>query len=563
MNQYNPFEEDDFNHEPTQTEEFKPKNNDLNPNESPLNEKIKESSEDLQHKIHQRIEEDDLEETFDFHETNHEQLIENHYKDDIPHNTPNHHLEKNLNVELVQDPIKAISKEKFEAQTLQEERLCIPNLDINEIEKLADYYPKIDGSDSTIDKTWLTGYVQGINHVLKGGTFSKSVERDTSLWKQKVSIDGHELGAGKPRFGGSGNVISGEKALMKATHVLGLGSIVQIPLWHTGIWLSIKAPQDAALFELERTIANEKITLGRYTSGMVFSNTSVYTVSHVINFIFNHVYDGTLKSINSDNLKKTIKITDLHTLVWGMACAIYPNGYPYSRACTVNPSNCQHVVHGDLNLTKLSWTDNNALTDVQRRHMTKRNEKFSKEDLKKYQDEHSRGATQKVELTENLSVYLDVPTLFQYEQSGFNWVDNIVKLLDGSLAVSLKGEQRDNYIIDQGRLTALRQYAHWVSKIEIGEDYVEDHETIEQLLGTISSDENISNKFFDAIGNYIDNSMLSVIAIPKYACPACSGLQEADIYKNINPYLLPLDVIRVFFTLRDQRIYKALIRKQL
>ena len=469
-------------------------------------------------------------------------------------------------VEVDQTPIKSVSEEKLTPDDIQERFLSLLNVDMRELDSLSEKYPKFDGTAGETGKAWFAAYLQGLNHLLRGNSLSDTVERAESVWRQKVEIDGDSLGAGRPRFGsggGTGNIISGERALMKATSILGLGAVVQIPLWHTGIWVSLKSPSEAALLELERRIASEKISLGRYTSGMIFSHTSVYTVSYVVNFVLNHVYDASVKNITQDALKQLIKITDIPTLVWGLACAIYPNGYKYTRPCTTNPAECQHLVTGELNLTKLSWTDYQSLTEWQRRQMAKRTEKFSEADLKRYEQEHCRGGAYTVELTEELRIKLRVPTLAQYEQSGFTWVDGIVKLLEGSLGVSLKGKERDDYITDQGRLTALRQYSHWVYRIEVGEDAIEDQETIESLLGTLSSDETISKTFFEAVGKFIDNSTLSVIALPKYDCPACGGEQHGDVHDDRHPHLLPLDVVRIFFTLLDQRIFKALTNRQL
>jgi hypothetical protein len=465
--------------------------------------------------------------------------------------------------ESVPDPEK---KHRINPDDIQERFLSLLNVDMKELDTLSEHYPKFDGTAGESGKAWFAAYLQGLNHLLRGNSLSDSVVRAESAWRQKVAVDGESLAAGRPRFGsagGNGNIISGERALMKATSLLGLGAVVQIPLWHTGIWVSLKSPSEAALLELERRIASEKVSLGRYTSGMIFSHTSVYTVSYVVNFVLNHVYDASVKNITQDALKQLIKITDIPTLVWGLACAIYPNGYKYTRPCTTNPAECQHIVTGELNIAKLSWTDNNSLTDWQRRQMAKRTEKFSEADLKRYEQEHHRGGDFTIPLTEALKVKLRVPTITQYEQSGFTWVDGIVKLLEGSLGVSLKGKERDDYITDQGRLTALRQYSHWVNRIEVGDDAIEDQETIEALLGTLSSDEKISKVFFESVGKYIDNSTLSVIAIPKYDCPKCGGEQTGDIHANQHPHLLPLDVVRIFFTLLDQRIFKALTNRQL
>jgi hypothetical protein len=132
-------------------------------------------------------------------------------------------------------------------------------------------------------------------------------------------------------------------------------------------------------------------------------------------------------------------------------------------------------------------------------------------------------------------------------------------MLEDSFGVSLAGQERNAYISEQGRITALRQYSHWVSKVTIEEEEVgDDRDTIEALMGLLSSDEQISKTFFEEVGKYIDDSVLSLIAIPKHKCPACGHEQSSD--EKAHPYLIPLDVSKVFFTLLTHRISKALQR---
>jgi hypothetical protein len=187
--------------------------------------------------------------------------------------------------------------------------------------------------------------------------------------------------------------------------------------------------------------------------------------------------------------------------------------------------------------------------------MSKRNVKASDVDIKRYQEEHINIGSRSVSINEDLTMVLDVPTIQQYEDSGFAWVDGIVRMMEDSFAVSLQGNQRNSYIAAQGKLTSMRQYGHWVSKIIIGEEETDDdRETIEELVGLFSSDETISDKFITEVGKYIDDSTISLIAIPTYDCPACNYNQSED---TKHPYLITLDVAQIFFILLDQRMEKV------
>lgn len=444
-----------------------------------------------------------------------------------------------------------------------EEALSILMESFAEFNETMEKSPQLNYAADTEGRRWMELVAQAAQHYARGGSFTSSVERESAQWRQHVDNDGERLTAGRPRTSsseGEGSKLSGERAIFKLTQTLGLGTVVQIPLWHTGIWVTLRAPSDSALLELERRIAEEKIELGRHTNGMVFSNSSVYVNAHLINFILAHVYDSSLRSGSAKNLKRVILTSDLPLLVWGMLCAIYPNGYNFSQPCTANPDSCQHVTTELLNISKLCWTDNGALSAKQKNHMSKRTEKFKFEDLLRYQEEHTHGLPKTVKVHENLSLKFKVPTLETYEASGFKWVDGIVRMVDESFAVELKGRARNDYINQQGRATALRQYAHWINEIHLGEegyaDVIDDVDTIEEAVNRLSADKDVSNKIFESLNDYIDSSTISLIAIPKYNCPSCQQPQ-AEVHERY-PHLIPLGVSQIFFTLLDQRIYRLM-----
>lgn len=458
------------------------------------------------------------------------------------------------------DPV-TLSDIELSADKVQSEFCSLLNVDLEEIDRLAENYAQLDAEGDAGAKIWLNAYLSGLSHLMKGNALSDSVNRASSTWKQALMHEGDKLGISKVKYGSSSSgIISGDKALMKLSGSLGLGTTVQVPLWHTGIWVTLKAPTESSLLELDRRISNEKITLGRYTSGMAFSHTSVYTVGYVLNFILNHVIDSSLKGFNNDSLKSLIKVTDIPSLVNGILSSIYPSGYDYARPCTTNPTECQHVTTGKVSIPKLMWVDNSAITPTQAKHMSKRDSKFTVEEIKKYQDEHVRGDKRTVSISDNLNMVLNVPTLEQYIESGTRWVDNIVRLLEVSLGTSLDSKERDDYILAQGKLTTVRQYGHWISEIVIDDDIVKDTDTIESALSLISADEELTDKIFTELGIYIDDSVISLMAVPKYKCPKCQGEEEVSL-ENF-PHLLPIDAIRSFFTLLDQRMVMAMsVRK--
>lgn len=450
----------------------------------------------------------------------------------------------------------------YEAENSTLQLLGGDALDLN---ALIDNYPNINSAGDPTTRLWTQTLNKGQDALMRGNPLAASMNREGSEWVQYIEVEGQKLGAARPKFDTGGGVLTGERAMIYAAAATGLGSIVSIPLWHTGIWLSFKAPPEAAILELERRIANDKITLGRFTNGLLFSNTSVYQINYLLNFAFTYVFETNAKELNIDYLKSIIKVTDIPTILWGIALAMYPNGYPYAQACVNTDASCKHVIKEMLDLGKLIYTDKSVLTDWQKRRMQQRKARMTDEDIKRYESEHVRGGQRRVELSEVVSATLGVPNLQQYEDSGFTWVGGIVDMMESAFQVPLKGDERDAYISNQGRLSTMRQYGHWVQEVHMGNGDVQlgtDRETVEGLMATFSTNEELRNKFIEEIGKFIDDSTISLVGLPRHNCPACNFPQMTAEHK-VHPHVIPLDVARVFFFLLSQRISKVLSKASL
>lgn len=386
--------------------------------------------------------------------------------------------------------------------------------------------------------------------------------RPGSYWQQALEHNGERIAAGRPRLGNRGST-SGDAAQLRIRAAAGLGSLVAVPLWHTGIWVKIKAASEGALLELEQRIAQEKITLGRATIGVSFTNAAVYTNYHLASMILDHIYDATCQDHSFKALKETIRVTDLPQLVWGMASAIWPDGYRMVRPCVYDPTECSHTDEAHVDIGKLSWVDQRALTDAQKNHMMDRESKVSSEALKTYQDQHLAPQYQVVDLNDSLSVKLRVPTIAEYERAGFRWVDEIVRMTDEAFGREIQGKDRDQYILKQGILTNLRRYSHFIEEIRIkgpddSEDVVQDRDTIDSTLDDLTSSEQIRETLIESIETFIRHAVINAIGIPRYDCPACGRGPSEDTLPHRLSEIMELEVNEIFFTLQSIRTAKVL-----
>jgi hypothetical protein len=324
--------------------------------------------------------------------------------------------------------------------------------------------------------------------------------------------------------------------------------------------LKLKAPSDSTLLELERRIAVEKISLGRSTVGVGFTNIAVYLNSFLIDMILNHVYDGTYKDLSPKALKSIIKVTDIPQLVWGMACAIWPNGYRLVRPCVNDPSACNHIDEAHISVSKLSWVDNRAVSKSQRNAMVDRDGTQSDEDLKTYREAHIAPQNSLFKINDAMSLKLAVPSIAEYELCGFRWVDDVVRMADEAFGQSLRGEERNNYITQQGAMTGLRRYSHWIKGVVFSEDdaIAKERESIDEALDGLSSDNDIRRSIIDGVEKFMRTSVISTIGIPRYDCPACGkGPTEEDLPLRLQE-IIQLEPNEVFFTLQYMQVMRIL-----
>lgn len=123
---------------------------------------------------------------------------------------------------------------------------------------------------------WVDGLKSGLELTYAGGELDTSSEQENTLWRQTLKADDKELGIAKPRFDDAHSAkLAGEAALLRIRDLTGMGTTLQVPLYHSGFWISIKAPDESELLELDRKIAEIKVNIGRNTRGRIFSNMTV------------------------------------------------------------------------------------------------------------------------------------------------------------------------------------------------------------------------------------------------------------------------------------------------
>lgn len=445
--------------------------------------------------------------------------------------------------------------------------ICVnmPSRLTSETEAALSNTPNVELLDDTASAKWGRVLGNGLELNTFKEVFVPTLEDQTADFRQRIESNGRTLFAQEPRMKSTENEnLKGERGAIRLMSYLGLGTIFQAPLWHTGIWITFKAPTESEIVELDRVLMADKIQFGRYSYGLAFSNVTAYTLDRLTTFALEHVYETSIKSsteLSISWLRGLISTQDAPALLWGLVCAMYPSGFKYRRSCVNNPEKCNHVTEALLNVSLLQWTNTNSLTEWQKSHMANRRAgSMSEEDVKRYKSEMLRTQPRKIYINKQsdrpMGITLRTPSLADYIDSGYRWINNIVDLVDKSLGKDVAISDRNKFITRHGKATTMRQYSHWIQEIEFGSNVTDAPASIEHDLNLLSSDDIIREEFIAGVVDYINASTMSVIGIPAYDCPKCSAPQEIGLTLPKLVNVIPLDVNSLFFVLLGQRIQK-------
>lgn len=392
--------------------------------------------------------------------------------------------------------------------------------------------------------------------------FTETLDDPNSSWSQgymnsqgkTVYLRKPELSVGKTR-----RSVSGSAAVDLVSSAIGLGVSTRIPLPHTGIHVALGARSTQDYINLDTMLTQDKNNAGRNTVGVIYQNSHIPVIRCVWDFIYDSIRSVNRQNSEDIDLGDEIRILDLPILQWGMACTMFPDGYPLDLPCSAGPLNCKHVEHVLLDLDKLLWINTNGLSTAQKEKLGNPSHKFSKEDIEGYQAAGEKSFVRSIRINERLQIIFKVPTVNEYLAAGEQWLASITDSAINLFGNSEENEERIRQYVDRIIETnSLREYSHWIKAI-IVDDYaeIEDRDAIANTLNTLSNDMNLIPVVLAEIQKFIDDCTVALIAIPNFACPKCEKDYVTDEFSK-HPELIPLDMLKHFFTLKDLRLARPI-----
>lgn len=355
--------------------------------------------------------------------------------------------------------------------------------------------------------------------------------------------------------------VSPKTVIARFTKYVNAGEIIQVPLWHSGFWITLRPPKQKDFIILEQEIADTHIKIGRETATLAYSNYTVIVTRVLVNFIAQHITETTVKLDNDDDdIFNYINVQDLNTIVLGILSAIFPKGLEYAKTCKNNLqeedgySTCNNIIKATLDPKKLLFVNRKALTKEMLDHMSKRRPyTMSLDSVKEYQRGIASLITKDVELLDGkVKIQIENPSIARYIDVGEKWVDALIaeteKLVEEGADISAKNI-KINTLISTILMGVYNAYAKSVTTTDDGKVHT-DQFNIDSMLDILSEVGDTIGPFIKAVNEYISDSAIAIVGTPAYECPNCKESDKDPITSKYGfDNIIPLNMTHLFFVL--------------
>ena len=412
---------------------------------------------------------------------------------------------------------------------------------------------------------WAATVSNGFNSNSFDGAGLRILAKEGSFFTQSIPYANIELRPGNnSAVAERGEIVTGAKALSALQRHVGLGGNFTVPLWHSGFWVTLKPVMEEVWLELHRQIQTAKSELGRDTYGLMLNASNGVTNEIIMRYALLSIIRNSSKEV--DDILKIISVHDINTLMWGYMSVMYPNGFNHKVACLADPTECTHIVEDILNVRRLLFVNKNALSDKQLSHMTSTaHGSMSAESIQKYRAEMATHEERVITLCEGtdeeLKMTLRVPSAYEYFDSTNRWINSIGTKVIQSLGADSSNQERNVVIMQHAAASVMRKYTHFVKSIDFG-GIINDQETIEEALTSLSTSIQLRNDFEKKINQYIEDTCISIVGVPDFKCPSCGKYQITDEGQPpLQRSVVPLDITATFFMILVQRVQSVLAQE--
>lgn len=471
------------------------------------------------------------------------------------------------------DPYKDEKPYKDVDDKIIAQSIILPTSVYNTLDKFLDVInntpdEKLDAeyTDAQKDAARVAGL--GQRYTIKDNVYVDNLNRDINNYVNSIKFSDKTLGIKALNMGEPTKNMSPAQASLRFRSLLSIGEAIQVPLWHSGIWVTLKPPTQTDIVNLQIALSNNEIQLGRDTATLVYSNYAVVFNRIISDFILKHIDNHSLKIPDNEDIRDYILINDYYPLVLALTTSMYPKGINVIKGCVNNAvmgndnaPMCDFVVNAILDPKKLLWVDRTVLDNVMLTHMSNRLEKsMSVDSVKDYQLRMKQLVDKDYELKTESGVAFKItyrlPTLKHYIVNGEKWVNNIIKRAEGLFSDSDTVDSKNDKVYELAIASALGIYNVFVKQIYVGDVPVTDEEAINEMLSSISTDDDAFEGFVKTVEEFITNSGIAIVATPSYTCPNCKKHQTEGKTGAFKEFI-PFNIVEHFFVLCALRSEKT------
>lgn len=368
-----------------------------------------------------------------------------------------------------------------------------------------------------------------------------------------------------------GKVDNKTLAKFAVQQAFGVGIPSNVPLWHSGFWISIRPFTNNEIVRLEYQLVERIGKIGKMTSSLIFSNYSVLFAKVIMDALKPKIITQTLKLGAEDDIYDYIKIQDIYPICWGILKAIYPHGFNYVIPCknTIKLNSdgshvCNYKAEIKLNFEELLVVDFDKLTNDQFKLMVnQRSKTVSIEEVMLYQESVDYNEEDEITVqteTNTVTYTLASPSVNRYLIYGSYFIDLLMKHVN-----DIMGHKENDEAEEEARSVILRSiylsvYNSYIKSVSVGNVIMDDVVDISESLTDISSDTAMTKEFRKKLLAYIDRSLISIVGVPTYTCPSCKEKQQGYEKGSGFEEYIPLSVYEYFFILLTFR-YKKILTK--
>lgn len=403
--------------------------------------------------------------------------------------------------------------------------------------------------------------------------FGEKVFEEESVWSNKPKHGDVVLSNGKVV---ADNIKDPVQKLRAKFNITGE---IDHRLWHSGIVIRIETPGLMPQLRLESKLLMDKVLDAADTSGISVAAATASMNIPVVDFALSQVVKSTSGSTRVEDLKNVILLTDLELLAGAAANSLYPDGYNIRRRCLSEPNGCGHEYTAKLNIRRMVVARTEKLSQGQL-NLISAKKVVDIKTIREYQESMRPDVTRYVDIGSNVRVWLQVPTISEYERISIGWMERLKADAIELMTSNATEQEREAYLIRAQTMAVLMQYGHWIrgfvevdpenpgmeptvicARIQIDEnqpleEVLKRDKRIDSLLEDFSADEDITEKILEGVDKFIHQMTIANYVITKEKCPEC-GAPHPDNEKSAHPDVISINPVELFFTLLRRRILEA------